>query len=47
MAWELEFTDEFSASWDELTDDEQGAIDRSVGLLEERTPTFTFPTRPI
>ena len=43
MAWEVEFTDEFGAWWDELTEDEQDAIDRSVGLLEERGPTLGFP----
>lgn len=43
MAWEVEFTDEFAAWWDQLTQDEQDAIDRSVGLLEERGPTLGFP----
>jgi hypothetical protein len=43
MAWEVEFTDEFGAWWDELADDEQDAIDQSVGLLEERGPTLGFP----
>jgi hypothetical protein len=43
MSWEVEFTDEFGAWWDELTDDEQDAIDRSVGLLEESGPTLGFP----
>lgn len=45
MAWEVEFTDEFGAWWDELADDEQDAIDRSVGLLEERGPTLGFRIR--
>jgi hypothetical protein len=43
MAWEVEFTDEFGARWDDLTHDEQDAIDRSVGLLEARGPTLAFP----
>ena len=43
MAWEVEYTDEFGAWWDGLTHDEQDAIDRSVGLLEERGPTLGFP----
>ncbi len=43
MAWEIEFTDEFGVWWDELTEDEQNAIDRTVGLLEERGPTLGYP----
>jgi len=43
MPWEIEFTDEFGVWWNELADDEQDAIDRSVGLLEERGPTLGFP----
>ena len=43
MAWEVEFTDEFGAWWEELTQEEQDAIDRTVGLLEERGPTLSYP----
>jgi hypothetical protein len=43
MAWEVEFTDEFGAWWDGLAEDEQDAIDRTVGLLEERGPTLGYP----
>lgn len=43
MAWEVEFTDEFGAWWDGLTEDEQDAIDRTVGLLEERGPALGYP----
>lgn len=43
MAWDVEFTDEFGAWWDELTIDEQDAIDRTVCLLEERGPTLGYP----
>jgi hypothetical protein len=43
MAWEVEFTDEFGGWWKELTEDEQDAIDRTVGLLQERGPTLPYP----
>jgi hypothetical protein len=43
MAWEVEFTDEFGAWWEELTIGDQDAIDRTVGLLEERGPTLSYP----
>ena len=43
MAWEVEFTDEFGAWWKELTEYEQDAMDRTVGLLEERGPTLAYP----
>ena len=42
MAWEVEFTDEFGAWWDGLAEAEQDAIDRTVGLLEERGPTLGY-----
>jgi hypothetical protein len=43
VAWEVEYTDEFGAWWDELTDDEQDAIDAAVELLQERGPNLGRP----
>ncbi|MFW6031474.1 MAG: type II toxin-antitoxin system RelE/ParE family toxin [Myxococcota bacterium] len=43
MSWEVEFTDEFGAWWDELDEQAQDAIDRAVRLLESRGPTLPFP----
>ena len=43
MPWEIEFTDEFGMWWEELTEEEQDAIGRTVGLLEERGPTLGYP----
>jgi len=33
MSWEVEYTDEFEAWWDTLTDSEQESIAAVVGLL--------------
>ena len=43
MAWEVEFTDEFEAWWDDLSDEERHEIDAKVGLLQERGPTLPRP----
>ena len=43
MAWEVEFTDEFGAWWDTLTEGAQDAVDRVVGLLEARGPRLGHP----
>src|ERR1035441_8009715 len=43
MAWEIEFTDEFSAWWNGLTAGEQNSIADSVYVLEEFGPTLTRP----
>ena len=43
VAWDVEFTDEFGAWWDNLTADEQESVDFGVGLLIERGPTLPFP----
>jgi len=43
VAWEVEFTDEFGAWWDDLTADEQDSVDFGVGLLIERGPTLGYP----
>jgi hypothetical protein len=45
VAWEVAFTDEFAAWWDELTVDEQNSIADGVYVLEEFGPTLT-PHRP-
>jgi hypothetical protein len=43
MRWEVEFTDEFEAWWNTLTEDEQVSVDASVRLLETRGPQLPFP----
>jgi hypothetical protein len=43
MAWNIEYTDEFSAWWNTLSEDEQASLDFSVGLLEEHGPKLQFP----
>ncbi len=43
MAWDVEFTDEFSAWWDSLNEDEQEDLQASVILLRERGPTLGRP----
>lgn len=43
MKWEIEYTDEFGAWWDTLTDEEQDSIAVSVGLLERLGPNLPRP----
>lgn len=43
MTWIVEFTDEFEGWWTELDETVQDAIDRVVGVLEQRGPTVPFP----
>ena len=43
MAWEVEYTDEFEAWWNDLTEEEQESIDAAVEILEERGPTLGRP----
>jgi hypothetical protein len=43
MAWEVEFTDEFAAWWETLTEDQQDDIAHGVGLLAELGPALDFP----
>ena len=43
MSWEVEFTDEFKAWWNTLTEDQQEDVRYSVGLLEEVGPSLGFP----
>jgi hypothetical protein len=40
---EVEFTDEFEAWWNTLSESEQGKVDARVGLLMERGPNLGFP----
>jgi len=39
MEWEIEYTDEFEAWWDALSEEEQIDVDSVVGLLEEKRGT--------
>ena len=43
MAWEVEFTEEFGAWWESLTDDQQDDVAHGVGLLTELGPALGFP----
>ncbi len=43
MSWEVEYSDEFEAWWNTLSEDAQVSIDASVRLLEERGPQLSFP----
>jgi len=43
VAWQVEYTNEFGAWWDTLTEDERIRITASVGLLESRGPNLPFP----
>ena len=43
MAWEIEYTDEFEAWWDSLSEEEQSDIDASVGLLRDCGPSLGYP----
>ena len=43
MAWEIEYTDEFEQTWNELSEDEQHAIDQRVRLLQDRGPDLGRP----
>lgn len=40
---EVEYTDEFGAWWDGLTEAEQESVAHVVGLLEARGPTLRHP----
>jgi hypothetical protein len=44
MAWVIEYTDEFEAWWDDLTPEEQQALDQRVALLAQRGPALKRPT---
>ena len=43
MEWEVEYTDEFSAWWDNLVVDAQGAIDDAIAALIEHGPALGRP----
>lgn len=43
MPWTVEYTDEFEAWWNDLSEDEQEDVSASVGLLERRGPFLGFP----
>ena len=43
MPWDVEFTDEFGAWWEALTEEEQDDVAHSVGLLSALGPALGFP----
>ena len=43
MEWGVEYTDEFEAWWEALSETEQESVAASVGLLEKRGPRLPFP----
>jgi hypothetical protein len=43
MEWLVEYTDEFGAWWDMLTEAEQISVDAHVRKLESRGPSLPFP----
>jgi hypothetical protein len=43
VAFDVEYTDEFGAWWDTLTEDEQNSVDGAVELLEVFGPRLPFP----
>ncbi len=43
MPWEVEFTDQFEQWWDELSEDEQDAVEARVDLLMEHGPGLPYP----
>uniref|UniRef100_UPI0033409D45 type II toxin-antitoxin system RelE/ParE family toxin n=1 Tax=Castellaniella defragrans TaxID=75697 RepID=UPI0033409D45 len=43
MRWEIEYTDEFGAWWDGLTEAEQESVRASVKLLGDYGPNLQFP----
>jgi hypothetical protein len=43
MTWEIEYTDEFEAWWQSLTEKQQIALTASIHLLEVRGPNLGFP----
>jgi hypothetical protein len=44
VSWEVEYTDQFEAWWNDLADDQQEAIAARVQLLEEHGPNLGRPT---
>lgn len=43
MSWDVEYTDEFEAWWEGLSEQEQVSLAASVALLEERGPSLGHP----
>ena len=43
MTWSVEYTNEFGAWWDTLSEGEQKAVNATVELLEEYGPKLKFP----
>jgi hypothetical protein len=43
VAWEVEFTEEFGAWWNGLSEDEQESVTFAVSLLEEKGPHLPRP----
>ena len=43
MSLEVEYSDEFGAWWEGLTEGEQESVAASVGLLERKGPSLPFP----
>jgi hypothetical protein len=43
MAWDVEYTDQFEAWWNDLSDAEQAEINAKVDLLQEHGPSLTRP----
>jgi hypothetical protein len=43
LVWEVEFTEEFGAWWETLTENQQEDVAHCVGLLAELGPTLGFP----
>jgi hypothetical protein len=43
VAWEVEYTDEFGAWWNNLDEDEQASINAVVLVLEQLGPALTRP----
>jgi hypothetical protein len=41
--WEIEFTHEFGAWWNSLTEEHQESVAQYVGMLEARGPQLPFP----
>lgn len=43
MEWDVEYTNEFGAWWERLSEDEQASVAASVQLLEIKGPSLPFP----
>ena len=43
MAWEIEYTDEFGAWWNKLSEAQQDRIASAARLLAEKGPSLPFP----